>query len=114
MLLASICLTAVAAAAPKAHVIIFGKWISVQWFTGADEQKPLSLKVRPLMVDGRVKEYIAGATHEVTERLFVVRRAFRVNDSLPEDSGRLAMAVATGRLAAGGPWEWSHLSDQSG
>jgi len=38
-------------------------------------------------VDGRVKEYVLGQPHEVTDRLFVVRRAFRVNDSLPEDSG---------------------------
>jgi len=39
------------------------------------------------MVDGRVKEYVIGSPHEVTDRLFVVRRAFRVNDSLPQDSG---------------------------
>jgi len=38
-------------------------------------------------VDGRVKEYVLGAPHEVTDRLFVVRRVFRMNDSLPEDSG---------------------------
>jgi hypothetical protein len=38
------------------------------------------------VVDGRVKEYVLGAPHEVTDRLFVARRVFRVNDSLPEDS----------------------------
>jgi hypothetical protein len=43
--------------------------------------------VRALVIDGRVKEYALGMPHDVTERLFVVRRAFRVNDSLPEDSG---------------------------
>src|SRR4029077_3198727 len=26
------------------------------------------------------------ATHEITDRLFVVRRAFRINDSLPQES----------------------------
>ena len=31
------------------------------------------------------KSFMLGAPHEVTERLFVVRRAFRVNDSLPAD-----------------------------
>ena len=46
-----------------------------------------NIKVRALVVDGRVKEYVLGAPHEVTDRLFVVRRVFRVNDSLPEDSG---------------------------
>lgn len=87
MLATAVCLTAVAAAAPKPHAITMGKWISVQWFTGAEENKPLNLRVRPLFVDGRVKEYIVGATHDVTDRLFVVRRVFRVNDSLPDDSG---------------------------
>ncbi len=77
-----------AGAATKIHVITFGKWTSVQWFTdsGADD-KPLILKIRALVIDGRIREYALGAPHEVTERLFVVRRAFRVNDSLPEDSG---------------------------
>jgi len=79
-------LTTGAVGATKVHVIMFGKWMSVQWNvgTGADD-KPVPLKIRPLIVDGRVKEYILGSPHEVTDRLFVVRRVFRVNDSLPED-----------------------------
>lgn len=52
---------------------------------GADE-KPATLRVRALMIDARVKEYVLGTPHEVTDRLFVVRRVFRVNDSLPEDT----------------------------
>jgi len=42
----------------KPHVIAFGKWVTVQWFpgTGAADEKPLTLKVRPLLVDARVKE----------------------------------------------------------
>lgn len=76
------------AAAAKTHVITFGKWTSVQWFTGlGTDDKPLIIKIRALIVDGLVKEYALGAPHEVTDRLFVVRRAFRVNDSLPEDPG---------------------------
>ena len=61
--------------------------MTVQWNvgTGADD-KSVSLKIRPLIVDGRVKEYVLGPPHEVTDRLFVVRRVFRVNDSLPEDA----------------------------
>src|SRR5437879_4567560 len=89
LLLAAIWLTAPAAAAPKAHVTTIGKAMSVPWFTGAGENKAITLKVRPLFVDARVKEYIVGAAHEVTDRQFVIRRAFRVNDSLPEDSGVL-------------------------
>lgn len=77
-----------AGATAKVHVIAFGKWTAVPWFAGPGaDDKPVTLKVRSLLVDGRVKEYTLGSPHEVTERLFVVRRAFRVNDSLPEDSG---------------------------
>ena len=79
-------LTTAAGAAPKIHVIAFGKWTSVQWSPGIRvDDKPVILKIRALMIDGRIKEYTIGAPHEVTERLFAVRRAFRVNDSLPED-----------------------------
>src|SRR5271154_1103440 len=78
---------AAAATAAKSHVITFGKTMPVKWFTANDETQPRTMKIRPLLVDGRVKEYTLGSTHEVTERLFVVQRAFRLNDSLPEDSG---------------------------
>jgi hypothetical protein len=72
------------AAVPKPHVITFGKWISAKW-PNATGQKLLDLKVRPLFVDTRLKEYTTGTSHELTDRLFVVRRAFRVNDALPTD-----------------------------
>jgi len=81
-----ITLTQFAVAAAKIHVIAWGKWTSVQWVGGGVEGKPATIKIRALVVDGRVKEYVLGAPHEVTDRLFVVRRVFRVNDSLPEDS----------------------------
>ena len=94
-------------ATSKPHVITFGKWTTVQWMPaisaeGKDRDKnkdkgdlgttapslalPLASKVRPLLVDARVKEFTLGPAHEVTDRLFVVRRAFRVNDSLPQES----------------------------
>jgi hypothetical protein len=44
------------------------------------------LKVRPLVVDGKVKEWTTGDAHDVTDRSFAVRRAVRINDSLPSDS----------------------------
>ena len=53
---------------------------------GQDESKAIDLKIRPLMIDGRVKEFLVGATHDVTERTFVAQRAYRLNDSLPQDS----------------------------
>ena len=76
-----------AQATAKVHEIAFGRWISVQWLAGSGDDKPVTIRVRALLVDGRVKEYVMGAPHDVTERLFVVRRAFRVNDSLPEEGG---------------------------
>lgn len=87
LVLPTVLLNVAVAAPPKVHVITFSKWTSVQWFAGNQESKPLTLKVRPILVDGRVKEYVMGSPHEVTDRLFVVHRVFRVNDSLPDDPG---------------------------
>ncbi len=69
-------------AASKPHVIAFGKWTAARW-PNATGEKLLDLKVRPLFVDARLKEYTTGNPHELTDRLFVVRRAFRINDALP-------------------------------
>jgi hypothetical protein len=89
----------VAYSASKAHVVAFGKWTTVSWIpTGAMrdkvEDKPVALKGRPLLVDARIKEFTLGPAHDVTDRLFVVRRAFRVNDTLPQES------------AAPPRWQW--------
>src|SRR5579863_9597327 len=86
-LVCSLLAISAAGAVAKVHLITFGKWTAAQWFTGAAvEDKPTNIKIRALIVDGRVKEFVLGIPHEVTDRLFVVRRVFRVNDSLPEDS----------------------------
>ncbi len=94
----------------KVHIITFGKWTAVQWVAGVGaEEKPVTIKIRALVVDGRVKEFVLGTPHEVTDQLFVVRRVFRVNDSLPEDSaprwqwqrgGWLVVDRITGRISA--------------
>lgn len=81
------------AATAKPHLVTFGKWTTIQ-YAGEKDDKPLALKVRALLVDARFKEFTFGAAHDVTDRLFVVRRAFRVNDSLPQES------------AAPPHWEW--------
>jgi hypothetical protein len=73
-------------ATPKPHIIVFGKVAAVKWLVGPAEDKALDLKIRPLYVDTRLKEYTLGSPHDVTDRLFVVRRMFRVNDSLPQES----------------------------
>jgi hypothetical protein len=72
-------------AASKPHVISFGKPISAKWFVGADESYPMEIKVRALYVDARLKEFTLGNPHDVTDHFFVVRRAFHVNDALPEE-----------------------------
>jgi len=90
LVLSILVVQASAVAATKSHIITFGKWTTVQCFpestSGAAGENPLTLKVRPILVDARVKEFTIGPTHDVTDRSFVVRRAFRVNDSLPEES----------------------------
>jgi hypothetical protein len=79
-------LASAALGAAKPHVISFGKSTAFKWCVGPNEGKCLDLKVRALYVDGRARESTLGASHEITERLFVVRRAFRVNDTLPGDT----------------------------
>lgn len=86
-LLAATLMASTVAAAPRIHAISFGKWTAVDWFPGNKDNKPVVLKVRALVVDGHIKEHFLASPHEITERLFVVRRVFRVNDSLSEDSG---------------------------
>lgn len=109
LLLACACWCSVAFAASKPHVITFGKWSSVKWYAGA-AGKPVDLKIRALFVDARIKEYTTGTSHEVTDRLFVVRRVFRLNDALPaeanpaprwvwERGGWLLVDRVTGRIS---------------
>jgi hypothetical protein len=75
-----------AAAVPKPDVISFGKWTPAKWYVGSADNKALDLKIRALYVDTRLKEFTTGPAHEVTDRLFVVRWMFRLNDSLPEET----------------------------
>ena len=107
--LAALLLTSSSVAVTKPHVITFGKWMPVPWSAGTTaDDKPVTLKIRPLIVDGRVREYVLGSPHEITERHFVVRRVFRMNDSLPEDAvprwqwqrgGWLLVDRTTGRIS---------------
>lgn len=86
-LVACLALVASAAAAPKPHVVLFGKWTPVKLFVGPNEDKSVDIKIRPLLVDGRIREFTTGQPHDITERLFVIRRAYRLNDWLPRDEG---------------------------
>ena len=97
-LFAFVLLSSSSIAATKPHVITLGKWNTVQWFAGAEEKDGLNLRVRGLYIDSRLKESTFGMLHEITDRLFVVRRAFRMNDALPEESN----AVPRWRWQRGG------------
>ncbi len=73
-------------AASKPHVVFLGKPQSVKIFLGRDESQSATISVRPLYVDTKLKDYTTGDAHDITDRQFVVQRAYRLNDALPEDS----------------------------
>ncbi len=59
------------------------------------------LRVRALVVDGVVKEWTTGDAHDVTDRSFVVRRAIKLNDSLPSE-GSAPIENSSDKSATGG------------
>src|ERR1700761_3927567 len=76
-------------AVAKPHVVFLGSAKTVPYSIAGDPAGALPtesrLRIRPLLVDGKVKEWTSGDSHPVTDRSFVVRRALRLNDSLPGD-----------------------------
>lgn len=76
-------------AARKPHTVYLGAVKRVSYSKEGDPAGALpgedSLKIRALIVDGQVKDWTTGEVHEVTDRTYVVRRAIRLNDSLPTD-----------------------------
>lgn len=93
------------AAAPKVHVVALGaaRWASYTppesavasdkagWGKTAARRRhgdSIALKIRPLIVDGRQKEWTSGEAHDVTDRSFTIRRVLRLNDSLPGEGPR--------------------------
>jgi hypothetical protein len=67
-------------AASRDRAVVLGKWHTVKILADSGESE---VKIRRLLVDGRTVEYTSGPPHDVTDRLFVVRRAYRINDALP-------------------------------
>jgi hypothetical protein len=72
--------------AAKPHVVFLGKAQTVRVFLGPDESQSATISVRPLYVDTKLKDYTTGDAHDITDRQFVVQRAYRLNDRLPGDS----------------------------
>jgi hypothetical protein len=77
------------AAPRKTHTVVLGAAKRVLYSKAGDPAGALAgedaLRIRPLIVDGVVKEMTTGEAHDVTDRSFVVRRAIRLNDALPGD-----------------------------
>ncbi len=74
-------------AASRQHTVVLGKWHTVKTMTDSGESG--EIRVRKLLVDGRVVDYTSGPAHTVTDRVFVIRRANRINDALPGDKPQL-------------------------
>jgi len=79
----------VSAAPRKTHTVIFGVSKKVPYSKAGDPAGALpgecTLKIRALIIDASLKEWTTGDAHNVTDRSFVVRRALRLNDELPQD-----------------------------
>jgi hypothetical protein len=103
----------VALAAPKIHTVTLGPSKHVPYTppeaTAANKnEEDTTLRVRPLLVDGVQKEWTVGEIHDVTDRTFVIRRALRIDDSLPAEPARwtwqpgpwLMVDRATGHITA--------------
>src|SRR5260370_41917502 len=91
-----------ASAAPQQHSVFLGKWQIVK--TAPDSGEARTIKMRRLMLDHRAREYTFGPSHDVPDRLFVVRRIHRRNDPLrqappapPHWVGRLDGCVSVDR-----------------
>ena len=75
---------------PKLHVVILGAIRRVP-YTPPDvtpdtkDEDTTSIKIRPLIVDERQREWTLGDLHDVTDRTFTIRRALHLNDALPRD-----------------------------
>lgn len=92
------------AAPRKVHVVALGALRRVPYSKAGDPAGAApgedALKIRPLVVDGTVKEWTSGDSHDITDRSFVVRRVIRINDELPgENAG-----------GAGKHWVWQRGS----
>jgi len=92
-LLLSFLLLQTAVAAAKIHTVTLGASRHVPYSppsANAEDknEEATTLRVRPLLVDSVQKEWTVGDAHDVTDRSFVIRRALRINDSLPDEAAK--------------------------
>jgi hypothetical protein len=78
------------AAGAKTHSVALGsvrKAISIP-AAPAVNSPDVILRVRPLLVDSRLKEWTTGDAHDVTDRSFAIRSAMKINDALPGETAQ--------------------------
>lgn len=91
-------------AAAASHVVAWGAWKPITLVSGQ------RIRIRPLLIDGRTKEYSTGDSHQITETVAVARRVFRLNNALPSEpakppqwvwklGGWISINSATGHVA---------------
>lgn len=93
LLLVLACPLTAAARPPKTHTVNLGPPRKVPYTPPEStpdnkSEDSTTLRIRALVVDGLQKEWTVGEVHDVTDRSFVVRRALRLNDSLPSEQPR--------------------------
>lgn len=93
----------------RTHSVVLGAMHKVAYSKegdpSGDAEGEESLRIRALLVDGVLKEWTTGDAHDVTDRSFVVRRAIRVNDTLPSDPPEQRGVAASSRWVwQRGPW----------
>jgi len=86
----------------KVHTVGLGAWRKVPYTppatsSSSDATQTTTLRVRPLVIDGQVKDWTTGDIHEITDRTFVARCAVKLNDALPDETGAHWLWVL-------GPW----------
>jgi len=79
------------ASKPKVHTVALGAARRVSYTqpdatADAKADETSSIKVRPLIVDDRQRDWTTGEEHDITDRTFAIRRALHINDALATDS----------------------------
>ncbi len=79
--------------AAKMHFVTLGPYRKVPYTPPEatpdnKSEEATTLRIRPLVVDDKPREWTVGELHEVTDRTFVIRRAIHINDSLPSEPSR--------------------------
>jgi hypothetical protein len=101
---------AVQAAPRKTHSVVLGAVKKVAYSKSGDPAGAASgedaLKIRPLLLDGILKEWTTGDSHDVTDRSFLVRRVIRLNDVLPGDKAATGDKSSEKSASAASHWVW--------